>query len=238
MQCKVLIRVACIFFLFFSSELGMTWTFIIGTFCLLVGLAAGFAVRPCIISRVSNMLECYLFDANFEWVFVLIWMYRQNFPGAYRRSKTWNRCRIQVEKQVQIFSSGIRSAVASTAPYFFMIRLLESTLSYLYLLFRFYFVDNRPLQTENMSLLDLDSPNTVSIEKPQETVDYLKDLTSLDDACASDSEKSKLLVAEKCDAFNVCEHKIDEMIQASIRGFDNSTEKGVIQRKKSQLVRQ
>lgn len=89
-----------------------------------------------------------------------------------------------------------------------------------------------------MSLLDLDLPNIVSIEKPQETVGYLKDLMSLDDASASDSEKSNLLVAEKCDALNDCEYKIDEMIQASIRGFDNLSGKGVLLQRRTQLVRQ
>nr|DAD30998.1 TPA_asm: hypothetical protein HUJ06_009849 [Nelumbo nucifera] len=95
-------------------------------------------------------------------------------------SKTWKHCQIILGTQVVIIFSDIRSAVASSTPWAFLLRLAGLIQSHVCLIFKIHKVENQKICREPVYSLDLDVSCHHQLSKEQILADQLKDMISFD----------------------------------------------------------
>ncbi|XP_042499230.1 uncharacterized protein LOC122077366 isoform X2 [Macadamia integrifolia] len=145
-------------------------------------------------------------------------------------SGTWKHCRIILETQALIICSDIRSVIASSRSYLFLLRLARLIRSYLFLMFGIHRVEHRSFSKEPISLLDLDVANNHELTKQQIYADQLKGLVTFD-GCQDASERVEGFKQGNGDfegtgvLTDSCV-KVDAMRWANIMDFTNKGDQG------------
>ncbi|KAK6242054.1 NHL repeat - like 2 [Theobroma cacao] len=178
------------------------WTLGLGLSCLL-GLFMGILLRPYIIPHEGLTL--------------------------IRFSKIWNHCVINLGKQVAILCYDIKSAVANSKLYLFMLKLFWLCLSHMSLLFSVNFLEYRTSEKDIVSLLDSDDLSNPEVKESRIFSDQLKDLICCDENLelpytsefifkqGDGNQNGSTVLAD-------CHGRIDALIQANVMEFANEAE--------------
>ncbi|KAJ4973799.1 hypothetical protein NE237_006973 [Protea cynaroides] len=145
-------------------------------------------------------------------------------------SGTWKHSRIILGRQVLIICSGIRSVVASSRFYSFLLRLVMLIQSYLSHMFRIHRVEHHSFSKEPISLLDSDGANNLELTQQQIFADQLRGLITFN-GCPDASERVEVfkprdenhkgagVLTDSCG-------KVDAMRWANIMDFTNEGDQG------------
>ncbi|KAF9626296.1 hypothetical protein IFM89_032145 [Coptis chinensis] len=148
----------------------------------------------------------------------------QEIIGYHWFSETWKHCQINLERQVVIVCSDIKSVVVSF--YFLVGRLVRMSLSQLSLMFRIPRVEKQFLCREPSSLFSMDGAVNHEITKPQIYADQLKDMMSFDEDLDVSEETDKTFKQgdedhDKSDVSTSSNGAIDAAIHANFVEFAN-----------------
>ncbi|KAL6983627.1 hypothetical protein U1Q18_017009 [Sarracenia purpurea var. burkii] len=192
-----------------GSQSGVsTWALALGlgVSCLL-GLIVGFAVGPYITSHEGS--------------------------NPLRFKETWKHYLISRGRQIPTFCFDIRNAAVSSTLFTVSRRFIMLSLSHLSLMFRINTVESRISHTKPASLLDSELLRTKEITKSQMFAEQLKDLIYLDGEVELPDTAKKIFEGD-ChewgnDMFSKGNQRINNMIQASIMGFEEQAKKSPLE---------
>ncbi|CAN1187560.1 hypothetical protein LINPERHAP2_LOCUS38797 [Linum perenne] len=188
-----------------SPSLGAApwWILGLGLSCIL-GIAVGLVIRPYVIPHQSER------------------------PNPFWFSKTWNLWLIKLVKEARTLCFDIRSGVASLHLYTLLRRLLLMCLSHVSLMFRINPVGSQaPIPRKDfVSLIDSDMCSTSSNPaKSDAFANQLSDLMTSDiDLLSSNPDAEHFKLGDAYQSMTVSSSdvrgRIDNMIEASVTGFD------------------
>ncbi|KAG9448731.1 hypothetical protein H6P81_008696 [Aristolochia fimbriata] len=174
------------------TELGLAAASMIGVLCLLAGAVTGFAARPYVFPHGGTL----------------------KLPIC---KEIWKLCQINLGTQIQITSSDVRSAVASSAPFKLLDTFVRLIISQLCLMFGVNaLMATRRSQTVSVSSADRSKEKSLLFQDP------VKDLISFDvGAGVPGLEKPNEQATEMVDVSESRFTKIEKMIESSISAFVN-----------------
>ncbi|CAN1816868.1 hypothetical protein LINPERHAP1_LOCUS27889 [Linum perenne] len=201
--CEIMCKFVCDIQSFTGLGAAPWWILGLGLSCIL-GIAVGLVIRPYVIPHQSER------------------------PNPFWFSKTWNLWLIKLVKEARTLCFDIRSGVASLHLYTLLRRLLLMCLSHVSLMFRINPVGSQaPIPRKDfVSLIDSDMCSTSSNPaKSDAFANQLSDLMTSDiDLLSSNPDAEHFKLGDAYQSMTVSSSdvrgRIDNMIEASVTGFD------------------
>ncbi|GLT50296.1 hypothetical protein SLA2020_237900 [Shorea laevis] len=205
-----------------------TWSVVLLLSCIL-GIIIGLAIRPYVIPHqgTSVMRFCV------TWKHCLINLGTQALICCFDLMQfcvTWKHCLINLGTQAWIRCFDIRNAAASSKLYAVTKQLFWLSLAHLSLMFRINYLESQSPQKDSVSLLDVDVLYNSEMKESDRFTDQLKDLVSFDgspELPATSNEQGEWN-EESCNILSNSQGRIDNMIQANIKGFAKVAEKTTV----------